>query len=294
MRKQFVKTLERLFFKEKKLFLLLGDIGVYGFRNIFKKYPDRCLNIGVMEQSSVGFAAGLSKTNMIPVYHTIAPFMVERAYEQLKIDFGYQKLRGNFVSVGGSYDYTALGPTHHCPADINLLSNIPNFQIIVPGTSSEFNQLFKQTYQNYFPKYFRISSTENSDSYNVEFGKANQIQKGKKATVIICGPTLNFVKSSLKNLDVNILYYTTVVPFDIKTLEKNIKNSEKKIIIIEPFYSGAVLNEVSVLQNKYSLLISSVSVPRKFINGYGFKKNLDDKFFNTKKILNLIKIILDQ
>jgi len=294
MRKQFVKTLEGLFLKEKKLFLLLGDIGVFGFRNIFRKYPDRCLNIGVMEQSSISFAAGLSKTNMIPVYHTIAPFMVERAYEQLKIDFGYQKLRGNFVSVGGSYDYTALGPTHHCPADINLISNIPNFQVIVPGTSSEFNQLFKQTYQNYFPKYFRLSSTENSESYNVEFGKANQVQKGKKATVIICGPTLNFVKSSLKNLDVNILYYTTVIPFDIKILEKNIKNSEKKIIIIEPFYSGALLNELSILQNKYPLLISSVSVPRKFINGYGFKKNLDDNFFNTKKILKLIKIILDK
>jgi len=294
MRKQFVKTLEGLFLKEKKLFLLLGDIGVFGFRNIFRKYPDRCLNVGVMEQSSISFAAGLSKTNMIPVYHTIAPFMVERAYEQLKIDFGYQKLRGNFVSVGGSYDYTALGPTHHCPADINLISNIPNFQVIVPGTSSEFNQLFKQTYQNYFPKYFRLSSTENSESYNVEFGKANQVQKGKKATVIICGPTLNFVKSSLKNLDVNILYYTTVIPFDIKILEKNIKNSEKKIIIIEPFYSGALLNELSILQNKYPLLISSVSVPRKFINGYGFKKNLDDNFFNTKKILKLIKIILDK
>ena len=36
MRNQFVRTVENLFKKDKKLFLLLGDIGVYGFRNIFK------------------------------------------------------------------------------------------------------------------------------------------------------------------------------------------------------------------------------------------------------------------
>jgi transketolase len=294
MRKQFIKTIESLFLKEKKLFLLLGDIGVHGFRNLFKKCPDRCLNIGVMEQSSVGFAAGLSKTGMVPIYHTIAPFMVERAFEQLKIDFGYQRLRGNFVSVGASYDYAALGPTHQCPADINLLINIPNFQIVVPGTSIEFDQLFKQVYNNNFPTYFRLSTSENNESFNVKFGKAKQIQKGKKATIIICGPVLNLIKNYLKNFDVNVLYYTTILPFDIQTLEKNIKRSAKKIIIIEPFYSGAVLNGISALQSKYPLIISSISVPKKFIDKYGLKKNLDDYFFNIKKICKLIEKILNK
>ena len=51
--------------------------------------------------------------------------MVDRAFEQLKLDFGYQKLNGNFISVGGSYDYAALGCSHHCPEDINLMKNIP-------------------------------------------------------------------------------------------------------------------------------------------------------------------------
>ena len=117
MRAQLNKTLKRLFFKNKKLFLILGDIGVYGFKNILKS--KRGINIGILEQASISFAAGLAKIGFIPIFHTIATFMVGRAFEQLKLDFGYNKLNGNFISVGASYDYAALGCSHHCPEDIN-------------------------------------------------------------------------------------------------------------------------------------------------------------------------------
>ena len=32
-------------------------------------------------------------------------------FEQLKDDFCYQNINGNFISVGASYDYSALGMT---------------------------------------------------------------------------------------------------------------------------------------------------------------------------------------
>ena len=40
-----------------------------------------------MEQSMIGFASGLSKAGYKPVIHTIAPFLVLRALDQIKIDF---------------------------------------------------------------------------------------------------------------------------------------------------------------------------------------------------------------
>ena len=102
MRKQLVKTVQSILATDDNVVLLLGDIGVWGFREAFKLYPERVFNIGILEQSTISLSAGLSMSGLIPVVHTIAPFLVERAYEQLKDDFGYQKLGGNFISVSNS------------------------------------------------------------------------------------------------------------------------------------------------------------------------------------------------
>ena len=61
MRKAFPQVTETLMRKNKKIFCLLGDIGVFSFRDIFKNYKNRILNMSTMEQSMIGFAAGLSK-----------------------------------------------------------------------------------------------------------------------------------------------------------------------------------------------------------------------------------------
>ncbi len=60
MRKQFFATLLDLFPNDEKLFLILGDIGVHGFRTLLADFPKRALNIGILEQSMIGVAAGLA------------------------------------------------------------------------------------------------------------------------------------------------------------------------------------------------------------------------------------------
>ncbi len=242
MRQQFVQTVSNLLDQDPNLVLLLGDIGVFGFRNAFEQHPDRVYNIGILEPSMVSLAAGLSKQKFIPIAHTIAPFLVERSFEQLKIDFGYQQLRGNFVSVGASYDYASLGCTHHCPGDISLLSTIPGMQIIVPGHPKEFDTLFKQTYSNQSSTYYRLSETQNTDPINVDFGQAQVVKKGQKLTILAVGPLLNNVLIASADLDVTIIYYTTLHPFDSATLKNNL--TKNKLLVVEPFYSGTLSSSI--------------------------------------------------
>ena len=268
MRKQFVSTVEKLLELDNKLSLLLGDIGVFGFRNSLKVNPSRVYNIGILEQSTIGLAAGLSKTGIIPIVHTIAPFMVERAYEQLKIDFGYQKLSGNFVSIGSSYDYCSLGPTHHCPADIPVLKNIPNFQLFVPGNSIEFDHLFNHFYNNGLPNYFRLSDFENKTEVSILPGKAKLIKKGKDATIISIGNTLDSILEATYDLDVTVLYYNVIIPFDYECLKENFNEN---IILFEPYYVGLLNYEISNLFISEKIRILNIGVPKVFSDKFGTK-----------------------
>ncbi len=283
MRKQFVKTIENILKTDERLVLLLGDIGVFGFRNAFKDHPDRVYNIGILEQSTISVAAGLALHDFIPVVHTIAPFIVERALEQIKDDFGYQHLGGNFVGIGGSYDYATMGGTHHCPGDVGILKNVPEIEIVVPGTPSEFDRLFRASYADGKPTYFRLSEKSNIESYPVEFGKAYIIKKGKVATIIVVGPMLDKVLDACKNIDVTILYYTTITPFDSETLAQNVTGS--KIIICEPYYSGALTFDVTetLKKSKQTAEISHIGVPREFIHKYGSVDDIDKHLRLTEK-----------
>ena len=179
MRKQFPKTIEKLMKKNKKIFCLLGDIGVFSFKNIFNKYKNRILNMSTMEQSMIGFGAGLSKAGYIPVIHTIAPFLVLRALDQIKIDFVYNKLSCNIVSVGASNDYAKLGATHHCFEDVSILSNYSDINIFTPSNSAEFHNLLQKNYNNKSVNYFRI--TESNRKNNISISRLVVIKRSGKS-----------------------------------------------------------------------------------------------------------------
>ncbi|MFA6129483.1 MAG: transketolase C-terminal domain-containing protein [Candidatus Omnitrophota bacterium] len=293
MRQQFVKTVESQLALNDKLVLLLGDIGVFGFRNAFKQFPDRVFNIGILEQATVSLAAGLAKTGLIPIVHTIAPFLIERSLEQIKIDFGYQHLGGNFVSVGASYDYAALGCTHHCPADAGLLQNIPGMEIALPGTCAEFDTLFQESYGNGQATYYRLSERENSSSQPVKFGQAAILKKGALATVIAVGPVLDHVLPAIGGLDVSVIYYTTIAPFDGQTLRENLAPSGK-VLLIEPFYSGTLAWEVCQAARPKLITIDSVGVPREFLNHYGQAHEHDEAIgLTSKNIRGRLEVLIN-
>ncbi|HEY3331660.1 MAG TPA: transketolase C-terminal domain-containing protein [Capsulimonadaceae bacterium] len=268
MRQQFVTTVASIMQRDDRVTLLLGDIGVFGFRHVFRDHPTRTYNIGILEQSTVSLASGLAMTGLIPIVHTIAPFLVERSYEQLKVDFGYQKLGGNFVSVGASYDYTGLGCTHHCPGDVNILKHIPNMSIVLPGSATEFDCLFSQAYDQSGPVYYRLSEDSNTFDVDVSFGRANVLKRGDDAVIIAVGSILSPVMEATQGMNVTVLYYSTVAPFDCETLAEVFLGG-KKIVVCEPYYQGALTWDITQALPNEALTIHHIGVPREFISHYG-------------------------
>lgn len=287
MRKQFVSSLKNILYNDPRTVLLLGDIGVYGFREELKNLSTRVYNIGILEQSTISVAAGMSHSGLIPFIHTISPFMVERALEQIKTDFGYQDLNGNFVSIGNSYDFSALGCTHHCPGDVQVLSSIPNIKIFAPGTSFEFENLLNANYVSGV-NYYRLSEYENEKSYE----NGTIIREGKLATVICFGNKLTEVLEATSDLDVNVLYYNTISPLDKKNLHLCYN---KNIIVVEPFYEGSVNHLITKSLEGFDLKLHNIGIPRKFLTNYGSKKEHDvDLNLDSFGIKKQIKLILQK
>lgn len=257
------------------IFFGAGIVDQSRFDSLKERQPERIVDFGIAEQAGIGFAAGLAIAGKIPIIHTHTAFLIERAYEQIKIDFGYQNLGCNLIGLGGSLEFTFLGPTHNCPSDVPILKLIPNMEIVVPGTVEEFRILFRSHYDNGKPTYFRLSRELNSQSYPVIPYKAHVIKKGKKATIIVIGPMLNYIFRSIAEEDVTILYYTSVSPFDCKTLIENFVNN--RIMIIEPYFSGSLLNEIHEALKGESIKLASIGVPVKFFTEYGLTQELESE-----------------
>lgn len=155
MRKIFPKIIMEIMEKDERVIVILGDIGVFAFKDVMEKYPKRCYNVGILEQSMVGMSAGLAMAGFIPIIHTISPFLVARAYEQIRDDFGFQNLIGTFVGVDVYKDNPNLGLTHSCPEDTILMSQVNNMKIIIPQSPEEFDKELKDNYLTSL-NYFRI------------------------------------------------------------------------------------------------------------------------------------------
>jgi len=268
MRTQVAETAADLLERDPRVAVVIGEISLSYFRRAMERDPRRVVNVGIMEQSMIGVAAGFAMEGFHPIVHTIAPFLAERPLEQMKLDFGYQGLGGTFVSVGASYDYAAEGGTHHAPGDVQVMLSIPGMQVLVPGHATEIDALMRATYANGLPTYVRGSVAANRDAFEVAPGRLEVVRRGSDATVIAFGPMLSRTLEACEGLDVSVLYATSVEPFDRETLARTVGRGPL-VFVIEPFYEGTSLPAVAAALRHVPSRIVPIGVPRAFLHRYG-------------------------
>ncbi len=143
MRTAFAAEASELLDEDPLTAVVLAEISADLFAKAAARHPDRMLNVGIREQLMVSVAGGLALAGMRPIVHSYAPFLVERAFEQVKLDLAHQGGHAVLVSIGASYDAAQSGRTHQAPGDVTLVDSVPGFSVVVPGHPAEVRGLLR-------------------------------------------------------------------------------------------------------------------------------------------------------
>lgn len=155
MRRRFGKIINKIISKDKKNILLVGDIGFRIFDEVRSQNPKNFINLGICEQSLISFASGLALEGLKPWVYTITPFLLERPFEQIKLDIDQQKVN---VKLVGFADYPSLGPTHSELNAKKLCSVFKNIKSFFPSNSDETEKCILKSYLIKGPTFISLKS----------------------------------------------------------------------------------------------------------------------------------------
>lgn len=244
MREQFVQTTTDALDTDPRVALVLAEISADRFVAAAQRHPHRVLNVGIREQAMVGVGGGLALTGLRPIVHSITPFVVERPFEQLKLDFGHQGVGAIVVSTGASYDYSESGRTHMAPGDVALIDSLPGWTVHVPGHPAEVDALLRAALPGDDPVYLRLSDRTNAEPLVTGPGW-HTVRTGRRGVVLAVGPMLDPVLTATAALDVTVLYTATVRPFDAEGLRSAVRDATADVVLVEPYLRGTSTHEVN-------------------------------------------------
>jgi transketolase len=239
MRNSFIRTTTALLEDDPRTAVVLADISAESFAPAATKHPDRVLNVGIREQLMLSVAGGLALTDLRPYVHSYAPFLIDRAYEQIKLDLDHQDVGAVLVSIGGSYDASEEGRTHQSPGDVALIDTLDGaWTVHVPGHPDEVSPLLRATAAHDDPVYVRLSTRTNTSAHP-DADKLRVLRRGTKTTVVAVGPMLDPVLAATDGLDVTVAYRHTPRPFDAAGLRAITGDSAVTgVVLVEPYLAG--------------------------------------------------------
>jgi len=223
VRTAFIRTLTELAAKDRRVCLIVGDLGYSVIEEFAERFPDQFLNAGVAEQDMIGIAAGMSMTGRVVFTYSIGNFGTLRCLEQIRNDVCYHNANVKVVSVGGGLAYGNLGVTHHASEDVAILRALPNMTVVAPGDPVEAGLATRALVEQDGPAYLRLGKAGepvvHQDEPRFELGRAITLRDGGDLTLIASGSMLATTAAvaeqiAAKGLSVRVLSMHTIKPLD--------------------------------------------------------------------------------
>ena len=228
-----------------------------------KQFPDRYFDVGIAEQHSVTFAAGLACEGMKPVVAIYSTFL-QRAYDQLIHDVCVQNLDLMFALDRAGY-VGGDGATHAGAYDYAYLRCIPNMVVMAPADERECRNMLYTAYMHEgpisvrYPRGAGVGVEQEEEMTALEIGKASVERNGKGTAILSFGSMLAAAMDAGERLNATVVNMRFVKPID-EELVTEITSSHDLIVTIEEHVvaggAGSAVNEVLA---KHGILTRTVN-----------------------------------
>lgn len=242
--------------------------------SLYKKYPERCINVGIAEANMTSISAGLSSYGYIPFIFSFAPFATRRVCDQLMLSVAYAKQNVKIVGMDPGITAQLNGGTHMGNEDISVIRGIPDMVIFEPVDEVQLQKALPQIVDHYGPVYIRLYRKEIPEvfgnDYKFDLFKADTIKEGKDVTIFASGIMVQESIEALKllekeGIDAELINIHTIKPIDREAIIKSAKKTGCVVTAENHNLLGGLKSAVSeVLCEDCPVPVRSIGVPDVF------------------------------
>ena len=209
----------------------------FTFTNRFgQAYPDRFIEAGIAEANSIGIASGMSEAGMIPVVHSLTPFITRRCYDQIVISIQYSGLHVKLIGTDPGIYSELNGGTHLSVEDVAIMRAIPGMLVLCPCDGNEMRLAVEALVNYEGPAYMRLGRlavetvTDSIPGYKFELGKGATLRDGTDVTIIAVGMNVQMAlaaaeKLAAEGISARVIDMHTIKPLDTELVLKAAKET---------------------------------------------------------------------
>jgi len=288
MRNAFVDTVLAECKVRDDIYILSGDAGLGVFDQFKEEYPGRFRNMGIAEQNTISFAAGLALTGYKVFVYNIIPFVLYRCYEQVRNDICYQELPVVLAGVGSGITYAPMGMSHYSVEDLGLVQTLPNLTTISPMDPVEARVAARFALTCDKPVYVRLAkrgeaSIHENEAFDILAPQI--IREGVDTAVVFHGSIANEALAAYDILKSRgraplLVSVPTVQPLAVDALLEILATMRQVICIEEHFANcglGSILTRLKAGQSA-GWGLTLLGIPPHFIHEIGKTERLRSTF----------------
>ena len=195
-----------------------------GMVRFHQQYPERYFDVGIAEQHSVTFGAGIATEGLKPVVAIYSTFL-QRAYDQLIHDVALQNLDVTFALDRAGL-VGADGATHAGNYDLAYLRCTPNMVVMAASDENECRQMLTTAYHYpgpaavRYPRGAGIGAAIQQELTSIEIGKGEVRREGKGIAILAFGSMVAPSIAAGEELGATVANMRFVKPLDTELVER--------------------------------------------------------------------------